>query len=54
MDWGRLHFDDTIATAADNLVGDEVDAVDLVRVAGKVVFDFVRLEVPDLFSCSSS
>ena len=37
------HLHGAVAPAADELVGDEVDAVDLVRMAGEVVFDFVRL-----------
>lgn len=42
------HLDGFIPTSTDDLVGDPVDAVDLVRVAGQVRLDLVGLEVPDL------
>ena len=44
------HFDRAVAPAADELVRDEVDAVDLVRVSGEVGLQLVALEVPDLYS----
>lgn len=48
VDATNSHLHRAIAPAADELVRDEVDAVDLVCVSGEVRFDFVRLEVPEL------
>lgn len=42
------HLDLLVATTTGDLVGDKVDAVDLVSVAGQVDADLVRLEVPEL------
>ena len=48
---GDAHFDRAVAPAADELVGDEVDAVDLVGVPREVVLELVRLQVPYLPPC---
>ena len=43
-----LHFDRAVASAADELIRDEVDAVDFVSVPRQVGFELVRFQVPDL------
>ena len=42
------HLNGPVTAAADNLVRDKVHTVDLVRVARKVCFELVRLQVPNL------
>lgn len=46
----NLHLHGLVATTTYNLVRHEVDAVDFVRVTRQVDFDFVRLQIPDLFT----
>ena len=48
---GDAHFDRAVAPAADELVRDEVDAVDLVGVPREVVLELVRLQDPYLPPC---
>lgn len=48
-----VHLDLLVPSATCNLVRDEVDTVDLVRVSGQVNPDLERLEIPQLYAQST-
>ena len=44
----NAHFDCPISAAANDLISNEVDAINLVRMSRQVCFELVRLQVPNL------
>jgi hypothetical protein len=44
----NLHLHGTIPPAADDFVGDKVDAIYLVRVTRKICLDLICFEIPNL------
>ena len=43
-----LHFDSSVLSTADDLVGNKVNTVHFIRVTRQVGFNLVRFEVPNL------
>lgn len=48
------HLDLLVPASTGNLVGDEIDAIHLIRVSGKVDANLVRLEIPELLCAEGS